>query len=639
MYGSTNLTLWQTALSNQNIPQGYSMPRAGSANFSSVNQFGHNFLLIDKENLNNLVSKSTSNESLIIFLISVKSVKNGIINFYNYEENILPGSINSLSLNKLQIFYCGSTNNLQFSASGLEGSYKININRIFGKGELQFQNMNKPIRLDKTSSEMQIIIKNENKKFNAVSDSKKGFAFWLFYEKLPGNFLEEVWAGERTKLLYDDMSKRDFPLLYYIPLAYINMDITINFRLLDVSYKDWFTQQDENTIEAYIVNYEKLSSNINNNQTNKRPSDFISSLNSKPDYVGEFDNSIRAGRITIPFKTIDGYRNYTANLCALVVINSIKPFTVDNKYSLLAQLSVLPENMLLWNLTLPQNHYFYSLIDSTVYKDNSADNSKRFELGHIYKLSRETGDKFMTIELATCSGDVEFTIRDINPGQEYDYAINPKYLINTTVHTSTYYNQYGKLIIELEFKDYKDVAIVIYTRLENYDLDCTGNFCKVNKQVGYAIRYRTFNERVDFARLGVFQDNLVKTQQMENGEITQMSWGAIESIKTQENKFRLPAYYYIRYFEDHYPEIQKYNSICFAHGALKVERFLFTGDRDTVQFYVKDYPDVPLVISIIGETNSFDDSNTLIAYTPIVITPIPKGLPIWITSKFLFLYN
>jgi hypothetical protein len=286
-----------------------------------------------------------------------------------------------------------------------------------------------------------------------------------------------------------------------------------------------------------------------------------------------------------------------------------------------------PENSMHYNITLPQNNYFYSLIDTNstklYYQNTSA-------AGHVYKLSKDkSADNFIVIELASCLGEVEYALRDIEPNEEILIDQNPSLLFNKTKLHHKSFPHFGKRIIEvtLDTND-KDLIIVVFPKNFVINKDCDMyEKCVVDNYIGYAIRYRSFESDNLFDPYKIGDMGLISPEIKDEKISISHS-----SIKSKYNRDVKTKYYYrLFYNSKRERQLSTYESICFAHSLAKV----YVSNSHVPNFILPNFPsNIEYVVSVLAETTESDENyKTLFVYTPIQIIMTTSSNSLWLICK------
>lgn len=398
------------------------------------------------------------------------------------------------------------------------------------------------------------------------------------------------------------------------------MDLTLNFQFKHVEYdsKDKSKELTNYKILSMIVDDQYILKHVAHNKTVVPR--MLGAFN------GKFDSSLMTGRVTIPAG------KYNRTEYAVIFIQPEDKKSVKKMRSFTMHIMAYPENSLHYNMTLPQNTYFYSLIDTN---STQLDNrEQRAKVGHVYKLTKESfKDKFIAIELASCSGDVDYALRDIDPEEEVLVDKNPSILLNKTKHEHSSYEYFGKRIIEVNLKDQeRDLVIAVFPKgeVENWDCNTNNEKCTLDNAVGYAIRYRSFSSKSDFDFYTLGDKGLVSSEIKDSKDVILK----FSETKSSKNKPVNAKYYFRLFYDSHYEsQLATFESICFAHSTVKV----YYADSYSAINKLLEFPtNVNYIVSILAEiTEPGPNYGTLLVYTPVKILLNSSTVSIWLLCKIL----
>lgn len=290
-------------------------------------------------------------------------------------------------------------------------------------------------------------------------------------------------------------------------------------------------------------------------------------------------------------------------------------------------MNLFPENALIENNTLSQNHYFYSLIknNAEAFKDKSK---------HIYKLSpEETHHKYMIIELSNCKGYIGFVLKSFNKQYSNSSIIDKKddILYSTSEH-------YGKKLISIDLPEHnKDIVLIVYsdnnsscaksgkTYLSSDEKNCFNS---------YSIRYNTYISKHNAEVYGL-QNKGTITSNIDNDGNVKLEWGSVS--KNKDSEMTNEAYFYITVIDS--KDIQNFSdidSVCSSNIKPVKQYFKKSASEigsDKLIIEKTQFPKNGLYyIHIVART--MDGTKTLLNYTPVSVNIEDKGTTSWIFGNY-----
>ena len=496
------------------------------------------------------------------------------------------------------------------------------MSRILGVGMINYVN-NKigkySMIIERNSTTNQISLE-EDQSFLQLSNGAmlEDLVMVFRYDPNLKHNLDEIHMGPQQTIFYPHV-KGGFPVSYFLPLRNISTDITVNMKLKHIIYEDTDNQVDQfldYEISAVLVDTEKLHEQVKNNNILGFP-DILGV------YHGQYDNTLKTGRVTIPSWKDD--KRVTAVISMKAGIQNTK-----KEKSFTTVVLAFPENSMHYNITLPQKAYYYSNLDTN---KTFAGETSKVRSGHVYKLQRESfNEKFMVIELASCDAEVHYALNDVDPLQEAFIDKNPSLLLNGTKHSHASYDHFGKRIIEVDLTNgNKDLVISIFPKKVYLQSICEEQ-CIVDYNIGYSIRYRSFISRDQFEKYNLKDKGIVSTQTFEDRDVI-LNLGTVSS----QNIFKATnARYYVRLF---YPSLYDhrmamFDSICFARKTAKVYLFYYHPMPD-FPFRLSSFPqNVNFVVSVLAETlDEGDNQSSLLVYTPTTVIIRSESASSWLIGN------
>jgi hypothetical protein len=601
-----------TTIDNYNkIKSGsYDRPREGRSSISSLDQ----------------VFEYTSNGKEHILLLSVQVGINGT---FNLLSTLISDFYTPLKLPKMgmdYLVYLPPAKSTEIHIESGKSYYMARLRRLQGVGRIEYKSSKAVFSsfvIDKNSTTTQVSIQEDNVDIALQNGNQKENLILVFkYEPNTNHNLDAIHLGPTQTIFYPN-DKGGFPINYYLPLKWISMDVTVNIRIKHITYeKRELDDNDlhyEHDITARVVDKVFIDDWAKNKKITGLPT--VHGF-----YKGHYDASLRTGRLTIPAG------KYNQEMYALISLHQLEGKPVR---SFTIQVLAFPENSVHYNLSLPQKNYLYSMIDtnSTLF-DKS--NENKVNNGHVYKLTREhTEEKFMVIELASCSGSVDYALRDVDPSEEILIDKNPKLLLNKTKHMHTSYEHFGKRMIEVDLsRAYgdKDLILVVFPQEPRLEFVCLNlEECYYDTQVGYAVRYRTFLDKEDFEKYSLLDKGLISSSIRDDKSI----YVNAERVEMTNINYIPKVSYYVRLFDTnkYNQELSQYYSICFAQNIAKVYKFDNHPSRNNGFILDPITKDGSYVVSILARTeDSGDNYGSLLVYSPTSFS-IRTGTSGWVTGK------
>lgn len=589
----------------------YERPREGRSSISSLDQIFEYTAISGKEE---------------ILLLSIQVGSKGTLNLLStlVSDFYTPLKLPKMGMEYLVYLPPGKTSEIHIESG--KSFYMARLRRLQGVGRIEYVSSKAVFSsfiVDKNSTTTQISIQEDNVNLSIQNGSPKDNLILIFkYEPNTYHNLDAIHLGPTQTIFYPN-DKGGFPINYYLPLKWISMDVSVNIRIKHIIYEDSeLADKDlhfEHEITAMVVDRVFIDDWAKNNKYKGLPS--VHGF-----YKGHYDASLRTGRLTIPAGKFN-QEMYAIITLAQIQGKPVRSFTI--------QVLAFPENSVHYNLSLPQKNYLYSMIDtnSTLY-DKSREN--KVNNGHVYKLTRERNEeKFMVIELASCSGSVDYALRDVDPSEEILIDKNPKLLLNKTRHSHTSYEHFGKRMIEVDLSRAngdKDIILVIFAQEPRLEFVCLNNEqCYFDTQVGYAVRYRTFLDREDFEKYSLQDKGLISSSISEDKSI----YVNAERVE-MTNIYTIPKVnYYVRLFDTnkYNQELSQYYSICFAQNTARVYKFSNHPSRNNGFTLDPVTKDGNYIVSVLARTeDSGDNYESLLVYTPTAFN-IRTGTSGWVTRK------
>jgi hypothetical protein len=575
------------------------------------------FGIEDKAVYNLEVDKFGYIDQQFIIVLSILSNKKGTISLLSTNINHNQSTLKPIQeMDYLLFLNSKQTIDLKIALNKKKIFFMAKFKRVIGGAVINYKHSENNFKaiVESNSTSTQFVLHKEDAEFNIINSYDNYLVLIFRYDENNFDNFDKIDIGPSQNIYYPNI-KNGFPIFYYIPLRYVEMDFTFNFQIKNQIY--------ENEETGYEVNdYEIYGLITNENYIRERKNKEITLPSLLGFHLGRYDPSLQTGRVTIPRGTYDKLQYALIIIRPGKIFNRIKSFVM----SVLA----FPENSLHYNITLPQNNYFYSLMDTnlTKFKDTN------IKAGHLYKLSKDSSlDNFIVIELASCLGEVEYALRDIDFNEEILVDKNPSLLLNKTRHTHRSYDHYGKRVIEVSLNsDDKDLVIAVFPRnfIQNIDCDMFKE-CVVDNNVGYAIRYRSFQTKSSFDSYQIGDRGLISTEYKDDKVLINIS-----SIKDHRNKEVKTKYYYRLFYNSKTErQLSIYESICFAHSTAKV----YFSNSYNPNFILANFPtNTEYIVSVLAETiEPGNNDRSLLVYTPIKAIMNTSSNSVWLSCKLLLL--